>query len=67
MDEELEHRFATLLKLIQESQGHTAQALEALKAMLGVVADMKESQAEIIARIEVLERQVREHGSTTTH
>ena len=67
MDDELERRFATLLKLIQESQGHTAQALEAIRQMLAVVSDMKESQVELAARLEAVERQLRERGPGTTH
>jgi hypothetical protein len=67
MDNDVEQRFATVLNLIQESQGHTAQALEAIKAMLAVVSDMKDSQAELIARIEAVERQLREMAPPTTH
>lgn len=67
MDEDVEQRFTTLLTLIQESQGHTAQSLEAIKMMLGVVAEMKESQVDLIARVEAIERQINEMSSPTTH
>lgn len=67
MDQEVQQRFATLLNLIQESQGHTAQALETIRQMLGVVSDMKEAQLELAARLEAVERQLREIRPGTTH
>lgn len=67
MEEDVEQRFATLLGLIQESQGHTAQSLEAIKMMLGVVAEMKDSQVDLIARVEALEQKLSELGPPTTH